>query len=364
VRATWDRPASLPASYSANPTLATLAFAHGVILLTIPVAPVIAIGVWWNSQTISHYFIHRPFFQSGAANALFSAYLSVLLGVPQALWRQLHLAHHAGLRPRIHFHGSVLTEVLLVLALWGALVALAPSFFLTTYMPGYLTGVGLCALHGYYEHARGTTSHYGRLYNLLFFNDGYHAEHHADPGAHWKALPPRRDAGAPCSVWPAPLRWLDALSLEGLERLTLRLPFLQRFLLRTHRRALEPLLRSLGPVDRVAVVGGGLFPRTALLLGELLPAARLTLIDASAENVDLARPFLPRDGVAFVHARYAPGDGYDLVFIPLSYDGDCEAIYRHPPAPAVLVHDWIWRRRGDTRIVSLLLLKRLNLVRR
>ena len=43
--------------------------------------------------------------------------------------------------------------------------------------------------------------------------------------------------------------------------------------------------------------------------------------------------------------------------------GDRRAIYARPPAPIVLVHDWIWRRRGESRIVSLALLKRINLVR-
>ena len=55
-------------------------------------------------------------------------------------------------------------------------------FFLTTYLPGYAGGLALCALHGHYEHAGGTTSHYGTLYNVLLFNDGFHVEHHAHPG--------------------------------------------------------------------------------------------------------------------------------------------------------------------------------------
>jgi hypothetical protein len=50
--------------------------------------------------------------------------------------------------------------------------------------------------------------------------------------------------------------------------------------------------------------------------------------------------------------------------IPLSFEGDRPALYAHPPAAAVLVHDWIWRRRGAGRIVSLFLLKRVNLIRR
>ena len=60
----------------------------------------------------------------------------------------------------------------------------------------------------------------------------------------------------------------------------------------------------------------------------------------------------------------ATTEGADLVVIPLSFIGDRARIYRQPPAPAVLVHDWIWRARGDSVTVSWVLLKRLNLVRR
>jgi hypothetical protein len=53
----------------------------------------------------------------------------------------------------------------------------------------------------------------------------------------------------------------------------------------------------------------------------------------------------------------------DLVVFPLAFVGDRSALYRDPPAPIMLVHDWIWRRRGASAMVSLVLLKRLNLVR-
>ena len=42
----------------------------------------IALGVWWNANTIAHHFIHRPFFRHRLANHLFAALLSVLLGSP------------------------------------------------------------------------------------------------------------------------------------------------------------------------------------------------------------------------------------------------------------------------------------------
>jgi len=343
--------------------MVALAAAHAALLIAFPVAPVIALGVWWNSNTIAHNFVHRPFFRSRAANRLFSAYLSALLGIPQSLWRDRHLAHHAGVTWRLRLSARLRAETALVLALWAAMATRASLFFLRVYLPGYLAGLALCWLHGHYEHARGTTSHYGALYNLLAFNDGYHAEHHANPAVHWSRLPERRVPAVYASAWPAPLRWLDAFSLEGLERLVLKSRLLQRFVLRAHARAFRGLLRA--APDRVAIVGGGLFPRTAMVLGEMFPAARLTIIDANRANLDRARTFLGAPDIEYIHATYPEGldRAHDLLVIPLAFDGDREAIYAHPPAPLVAVHDWIWRSRGASRVISFALLKRLNVVR-
>ena len=361
----------LPRAARWDALMVALAFMQVPMLLAFPSAPAIALVVWWNSNTIAHNFLHRPFFRSRAANRLFAAWLTALLGIPQSLWRDRHLAHHAGVRPRIRYSHEFFLQTALVLALWSSLAARAPRFFLAVYLPGYLAGLGLCALHGHYEHARGVTSgvisHYGALYNLLCFNDGYHAEHHADPRLHWTRLPGHIEP-AHTSPWPAPLRFLEAFSfqgsLEGLERLVLRSPALQRFVLRTHTRALRRLVRELPPIDRIAVVGGGLYPRTALILARLFPAARITIVDARSENLARARAILRRPDIDFVHARFAPphAPACDLLVIPLAFDGNRAAIYAHPPAPAVLVHDWIWRRRGLSATVSWALLKRINLV--
>ncbi|HEV3256632.1 MAG TPA: fatty acid desaturase [Gemmataceae bacterium] len=345
--------------------LVALAAAQGVLLALVPAAPVVALGLWWNSNTVAHHFIHRPFFRARLLNRLFALYLSVLLGVPQSVWRGRHLAHHAAVPWRLRLTAAVMVEASAVLALWAVLVALCPRFFLTAYLPGYLAGLALCSLHGYYEHARGTTSHYGAVYNHLFFNDGYHAEHHADPGTHWTRLPARVQAGVRTSRWPAVLRWLDGLTLEGLERWVLRSGPLQRFVLAAHERAFRRLLPRLPAVRRVGVVGGGLFPRTVLILRRLLPHADLVVIDASAVNIDSARAFIP-GAVEVINAWYDPSrhDGFDLLVVPLAFVGDRRLFYDRPPAPAVLIHDWLWRRRGPGTVVSLLLLKRLNLVLR
>lgn len=344
--------------------MAAIALVHGAALVAAPSAPLIAIGVWWSSNTIAHNFIHRPFFRSRGANACFAAYLSVLLGIPQALWRERHLAHHAGVAATVPLTREIALQTALVLALWLTLAVRAPMFFALVYAPGYLAGLLLCALHGHYEHARGTTSHYGALYNLLCFNDGYHVEHHLRPGVYWANLPQFRSPDAAASRWPAPLRWMDAISLEGLERLVLRSRLLQAFVLQAHRSALDVLTRRLRDIASVAIVGGGLFPRTALILKTLLPSARLTIIDASRANLDRARAFLEDEDVRFVNARYTGAERgeYDLVIVPLAFQGDRAALYDRPPARALIVHDWIWRRKGVSRIVSLALFKRVNLV--
>jgi hypothetical protein len=354
--------------------MVALAAAHGVVLLAAPGAPLIALLFWWNANTISHNFIHVRFFRWRAANRFFAVYLSVLLGFPHQLWRDRHLAHHAEARTRVRPTRDLLVQTGLVSLLWIVMADRAPNFLLTSYLPGFADGLALCALHGYFEHARGTTSYYGRLYNFLFFNDGYHVEHHAHPGAHWSRLPecaaPHDDGGS-VSTWPAPVRWMELFGLEALERLAIRFRPVRRFVVRTHARALADVISCIPPVHRVAIVGGGLFPRTAIILRELLPAARITIIDASRANVECARCVIEGEtlgptyeDIEYVHGRYPEVDveRFDLVVFPLSFDGMRDDLYAHPPAQAVIVHDWVWRRRGTSRIVSFALLKRLNLL--
>jgi hypothetical protein len=301
---------------------------------------------------------------------VFSAYLSVLLGVPQTIWRERHLAHHrlqGDAEWRWRVSPRLVVETILVIGSWATLTWFSPAFFVRVYLPAYCMGLMLCHAQGYYEHARGVTSHYGVIYNFLCFNDGYHAEHHANPGIPWVRLPQRVAACARVSRWPPLLRWVDDMGLEGLERLVLRSSFLQRRILQWHRQAFVALLPRLQPVHRVAIVGGGLFPRTAIILRELLPDARLVIVDASDDNLQTARSLLDGSNIECVRQLFTSDDqdfrNFDLVVIPLTFKGDRERVYRNPPSSAVIVHDWIWRWRGEGCIVSLALFKRLNLVR-
>jgi hypothetical protein len=352
--------------------LVLLSAAQVAVVVTYPSVLVIAIGLWWNANTVAHCFIHRPFFRQAALNRAYSIYLSLLLGFPQHLWRERHLLHHAGLARRARLTRPIVVEGALVFALWGALAWMSPPFFFWVYLPGWAIGLGLCQVQGHFEHAHGTTSHYGRFYNLLFFNDGYHVEHHLKPATHWTELRRVRAATTRQSRWPPVLRWLDDLSLAGLERVVLRSPRLQRWVVGVHERALRAVLDDAGVVAHAMVVGGGLFPRSAIVLRRLNPSMRLTIVERDADHIAAAHALLPA-GATISHAAFdaaapVPAD-VDLLVIPLGFVGGRRAIYERPPAPRVIVHDWIWNLppRSDgtssrSTIVTWLLLKRLTLI--
>src|ERR1041385_4009532 len=99
-----------------------LAVGQGCALILRPSWPLIALGLWWNSNTIAHYFLHLPFFRSRLLNGCFSVYLSVLLGIPQRLWRDRHLAHHANKPWRLRVSAQMLRETAAVGLLWGWLL--------------------------------------------------------------------------------------------------------------------------------------------------------------------------------------------------------------------------------------------------
>ena len=178
-----------------------------------PSIPLIAVGVWWNSNSVSHHFLHLPFFQSTVINRLYSLYLSVLLGIPQSLWRERHLAHHRGTPAQFRWTSAIALEAVLISGLWGFLLFNSPRFFLTVYLPGFCLGLALCYLHGYSEHAGGTTSNYGPIYNFVFFNDGYHIEHHERPSKHWTRMRELVLENTKTSPWPAVFRWIELFKI-------------------------------------------------------------------------------------------------------------------------------------------------------
>jgi hypothetical protein len=348
------------------------------------------LAMCWSSNTISHNHLHRPLFRAEALNQMFSWLLTLTLGVPQSLWRARHFWHHAGepaqTRPRFNGRGTAI-EAAAIALLWGGLFLYLPRVMLTAYWPGYVLGLLLCRLQGVMEHrqTRSVTrgvSYYGKVHNLLWFNDGYHAEHHRFPSEHWTRLPARSaECSATASTWPPLLRWLEPgcgdrgalqASLLGLlERIALSSPLVQRFMLGSHERAFRRLLAERGDVaDRIAIIGGGLFPRTALVLHRILPRAELTIVDRSEDNLRIARDFLLSRGLdaacwRFQHAAFAPerAAAYDIVVAPLAYVGDHGLLRTSSQGRLLVVHEWLWQRSSrHSAVISYLLLKRLSLL--
>lgn len=375
-----------------------------------PVALAMALGIWWNANTIAHVQIHRPIFVSAWLNRRFTDLLTLTTGIPQSIWRARHLWHHAGEpadKPPRPAPAELRREALLLCGLLILLGLQAPAALLSLALPAYALGLLLCSLQGHFEHAgghparpgAGGVSCYHRLYNRLWLNDGYHAEHHRWPAEHWRRLPLRRLPDAPTSAFPPVFRWLEVLRtdpraraatglelasgssrrawmpdlLDRLERACLKSPRLQGWVLRCHARALDKLAPLLPDRPRrILVIGGGIFPRSGLLAAARWPAAQIRLLDQNTGNLALARLHLelrlPAGDLARVECRTAdwkPAEAADcdIVFVPLGFRGNREAFYRSPPADCTVVHDWIWRPRGSAGcIVSILLLKRLNIV--
>ncbi len=199
----------------------------------------------WNMQCISHNFIHNPFFVSRWLNRIFGILESLALGVPHVLYHHYHLNHHAGdsdakgptgttrdwssiyrygrgdqpegfvrycllsffrveVTPVIRTaarHGraemaQLVAETLALGAMWAVMACVNWRYFVCFYLPSYYLGWVLSYAEGYLEHFGGqpgnpyanSVSSYNPLYNLLWFNNGYHQEHHWDPKVHWTRM--------------------------------------------------------------------------------------------------------------------------------------------------------------------------------
>src|SRR3954451_8964018 len=53
------------------------------------------LGVGWSLDSVSHNFIHNPFFVWEPLNRLTSLALTLALGTPQTMYGYVHMRHHA-----------------------------------------------------------------------------------------------------------------------------------------------------------------------------------------------------------------------------------------------------------------------------
>ena len=219
----------------------------------IPLGFIWAVSISWNINGISHNFLHNPYFKSPVLNRCFSILESVTVGFSQVFYEQVHKDHHKGNAdlPDAHGHtrdplsiykyghdgkpenlwtyvfcsyfrddpkaiyrsirrkGAALArwgvfEIVLFLSLYVA-AGIANWRFISFFIPCYYFGHCLSYLNGYYLHYGGNpnvpmawgVSSYQRLYNWLWFNNGYHAEHHYRPRVHWTDMKALHEQLAP-----------------------------------------------------------------------------------------------------------------------------------------------------------------------
>lgn len=200
-----------------------------------------------NYQCVSHNFIHNNFFTSDKLNFVFSLINSMAMGLPQTLYYQHHMNHHRYNNDKpakgnetkdissLYRYGKdgkeegLLTysfigffridlvslakrnkgdkrrlfyvELISVLIFWCVLIDINYKFFLMFYLPVWYLGQVAALMENYFEHygagvndrKRDSVSCYNKLYNFLWFNNGYHQEHHFSPTTHWTEIEKVKD---------------------------------------------------------------------------------------------------------------------------------------------------------------------------
>jgi len=208
-----------------------------------------SVSISWNINGISHNFIHNPYFRSPLLNRLFSILESITVGFSQIFYECIHMQHHKGNADRPDEHGETVDWISIYKhgdegeaehplkytflsffredpktvfkelrrkdpreAFWGIfeLASFGTTFvilgilnwhYICFLLPFYYFGHCLSYLNGYYRHYGGNppdpiawgVNSYDKLYNWIWFYNGYHAEHHFRPKVHWTRIQTFRD---------------------------------------------------------------------------------------------------------------------------------------------------------------------------
>jgi fatty acid desaturase len=225
-----------------------LVFSRLSLVANLSFGLVMALIFYFNPIVIVHNFLHCAFFTKTPFNRAFSALNSMNLGLPQVLYKYHHHLHHrfstdpiengTTRDPSSTFrfgkngkqenwisysafslfrdattysyaetirHGErrqLVIEaicILLAMTLW---LTISWRWFLFAYLPLFFVGWFLAHTENYFEHHHATNprdrfansvSYYPRWYNSFMFNEGYHQEHHLEPGRHWTQRPTVRE---------------------------------------------------------------------------------------------------------------------------------------------------------------------------
>jgi fatty acid desaturase len=220
------------------------AFNHLHWWALVPLGLIYSVSISWNINGVSHNFLHNRFFRASFLNRCFSIIESLTMGFSQVFYESVHRRHHMGNADMLDEHGKTIDPLSIYKhghdgqpenpwtyiflgyfrddpkeifhdikrlsvseAWWGVfeIVAFLAFYiagfilnwrFMLYFLPFYYFGHCLSYLNGYYLHygsnpdvpiAWGVSS-YHKLYNWLWFNNGYHAEHHYRPRMHWTEM--------------------------------------------------------------------------------------------------------------------------------------------------------------------------------
>ena len=220
-------------------------YPHTPLWLMLVLGFVYSLMINANINGVGHNFIHNPFFRSPLLNRLFGITQSIACCFSQTYYDAVHTQHHKGNSDRPDEHGETIDWLSIYRhghdgkaenpwryvflsffrddpkaiaqelkkrgkseLMWGnielasvAVTVLTMLVFNWRYvvfflLPFFYLGHCFSYLNGYFRHygadpdkpiAWGVSS-YGKLYNWLFFYNGYHAEHHFRPKVHWTRM--------------------------------------------------------------------------------------------------------------------------------------------------------------------------------
>jgi fatty acid desaturase len=221
-----------------------LLFPYAPLRVMLPLGFLYSVSISWNIKGVSHNFIHNSYFRSPLLNRLFCFMESITIGFSQLFYECIHMQHHKGNADRpdeyhntidwisIYKHGHDgeaehplkytflsffredpktvfralkhkdpcgafrgITELLLFVSTFVTL-GIADWHYIIFLLGFWYFGHCLSYLNGYYRLYGGNpdepmawgVSSYDRLYNWIWFYNGYHAEDHFRPKVHWTRM--------------------------------------------------------------------------------------------------------------------------------------------------------------------------------
>jgi fatty acid desaturase len=150
-----------------------------------------------TGETIDWISIYRHGHEGEAENPWTYVFASFFRDNPGAIDRELRKRGETELlwgRIELAVFITILVSMALIVPTWP--IRFINWRYMCFFLPFFYLGHCFSYLNGYYRHYGGDpdkpiawgVSSYGKMYNWLFFYNGYHAEHHFRPKVHWTKM--------------------------------------------------------------------------------------------------------------------------------------------------------------------------------